>query len=190
MPINPIAINGNWEQGFVLDKHVITSTPIGENVYGRMQYETTRTTLGELVFQLKYRGRYENINKIIDLIKPFLAKIKAEWKVDVIIPVPPSKHRDFQPVNELARTIAEYLHINYTDEVLEKLSSSQSKDMSKSDKTLKGSIIAKIKAQREHNLLLIDDLFESGETLKECVSVLRDDPLLKRIYVLVMTKTR
>ncbi|MCL2189174.1 MAG: hypothetical protein FWC16_09670 [Defluviitaleaceae bacterium] len=190
MSINPIEIHGNWNHGFVLDKHVVSSTPIGENVYGRMQYETVRTELGELVYQLKYRGRYECINSILALISPFLDSIKEQWAVDVIIPIPASKQRDIQPVHELAHAIAQYLRVDYFDEVLEKTSSTASKDMDKSSKTLKGNIVAKIKAQREHNILLIDDLFQSGETLKECVSVLREDEMLKQIYVLVMTKTR
>jgi len=190
MSINPTEIKGNWDKGFVLDKHVVSSTPIGENVYGHMQYDTIRTELGELVFQLKYRNKIENIEKIVCLIKPFLDSFTELREVDVVIPVPPSKIRAFQPANELAQAIAEYLSISYTDEVLEKTSSSQAKDMSKATKDVKGNIVAKIKAKRQHNILLIDDLFESGETLTECVSVLRDDPMLKKIYVLVMTKTR
>ena len=50
MKINPLEIAGNWDKGFVLDKHVISSTPKGENVYGHMEYETVRTELGELFF--------------------------------------------------------------------------------------------------------------------------------------------
>ena len=114
MAINPMEIKGNWDKGFVLDFHVLSSTPIGENIYGHMEFDTVRTELGELVYQLKYRGRYENVDKILDLIK----------------------------------------------------------------------------ATRPHNILLIDDLYSTGETINECVSVLKADPLLKNIYVLLMTRTR
>ena len=190
MRINPIEITGNWNKGFVLDKHVISSTPKGENVYGHMQYETIRTELGELLYLLKYRGKLGNIDDIVKLIRPFLDGFTELRDVDVVIPVPPSKARDFQPVNELALAIAEYLGIDFTNAVLEKVSPIQSKDMIKSIKSLEGSINAKVKATRPHNILLIDDLFETGKTLTECVSVLKNHPLLKKIYVLVMTKTR
>ena len=48
MGINPTELLGNWDKGYVLDRHVLKSIPIGENVYGRMEFDTTRTELGEL----------------------------------------------------------------------------------------------------------------------------------------------
>ena len=86
--------------------------------------------------------------------------------------------------------IAEYLCIDFTNAVLEKISTFQSKDMDKTAKSLEGSIVTKMKAKRQHNILLVDDLFETGKTLTECVSILKNDPMLKKIFVLVMTKTR
>ena len=62
--------------------------------------------------------------------------------------------------------------------------------MDRADKSLEGSIIAKTKATRPHTILIIDDLYSTGKTMSECVSVLKADPLLKKIYVLAMTKTR
>ena len=190
MKINPLEIVGNWDKGFVLDKHIISSTPKGENVYGHMEYETVRTELGELVFQLKYRNRYECIDKILEAIEPFLDNCLELNEVDIVIPVPPSKIRDFQPVEELACAVAEYLNVSYTNEVLEKVITEQSKDMSRIEKSLSGSIIKRLNATKPHTVLLIDDLYSTGETLKECVKLLKTDPLLEKIYVLVMTKTR
>ncbi len=37
--------------------HTISSTFLGYNEYGHAQYDTTRSTLGELLYQLKYRGK-------------------------------------------------------------------------------------------------------------------------------------
>jgi len=54
---------------------------------------------------------------------------------------------------------------------------------------MKGNIIANIRATKPHTILLVDDLFDTGSTISECVSVLREDPKLKKIYVLAMTKT-
>jgi len=190
MSIKPIEIKGNWDKGFVLDMHVLKSTPKSENVYGYMEYDTVRTELGELVFQLKYRNMYNNIHKILDMIKPFLDDFAELKEVNVVLPVPPSKVRDYQPVEELARTIADYLGIACTGDVLENISIQQSKDMDKSTKCLKGSIVKKLDAKKPHTALLIDDLYCTGNTITECVSALRTDPLLNKIYVLIMTKTR
>ena len=53
--VHPEPIDGPWIEGFVLDRHVISSRPIGY-VGEHMQFETTRSALGELVYQLKYRN--------------------------------------------------------------------------------------------------------------------------------------
>jgi hypothetical protein len=45
-------IEGPWTEGFVLDRHVASSRPIGY-LGEHMQFETTRSALGELVYQLK-----------------------------------------------------------------------------------------------------------------------------------------
>ena len=52
--VRPEPVNSPWVEGFVLDRHVISSRPIG--YFGEhMQFETTRSPLAELVYQLKYR---------------------------------------------------------------------------------------------------------------------------------------
>lgn len=38
-------------------------------------------------------------------------------------------------------------------------------------------------------MLLVDDLFDTGETLKECVKVLKEDINFRSVYVLTITKT-
>jgi predicted amidophosphoribosyltransferase len=175
MRLNPIEIRGNWDKGYVLDKH--------------MQDET-RTELGELLFHLKYRGKLDSIDGIMEMISPFLDSFRELKKIDKVVPVPSSKFRDFQPVDVIAMAVSEYLGVDFTDEILEKTTSEQAKNMKSATKKLKGSIRAKIQETKPHSILLIDDLYETGGTLKECVSVLRDDPLLENIYVLAMTKTR
>ncbi|HEY8749953.1 MAG TPA: hypothetical protein VIM11_18360 [Tepidisphaeraceae bacterium] len=57
MMTNPIEIPGAWTRGWTLDLHTISSTFLGYNEYGHAQYDTTRSTLGELLYQLKYRGK-------------------------------------------------------------------------------------------------------------------------------------
>jgi len=57
----------------------------------------------------------------------------------------------------------------------------------------KGEIIGTIKkrkrAKRILNILLIDDVDDTGETLRETVSGLKTDLNIKDIYVLTLTKT-
>jgi len=190
MNIKPIKLEGNWDEGYALDSHVVSSTPKGENVYGHMEYDTVRSELGELLFQFKYRNKYKCIESIIELIKPFLDSWKVLKDVNIILPVPSSNQRTYQPAVEIAISISEYLDLSFTDKVLKKTSNQQSKNMNRTDKNLKNSFVAKVKAKKPHNILLVDDLFSTGESFRECVSILKQDPNLKKIYVLAMTKAR
>lgn len=104
--------------------------------------------------------------------------------------VPPSIQRPFQPVAEIARAIATYLNVSFTDQVLQKTANDQAKNMDRDQKELSGTIIAVKKAKRPFRILLIDDLYSTGGTITECVRILRQDQNLKKIYILTMTKTR
>ena len=190
MNINPIEIKGNWDKGFVLDRHVVSSIPKGENVYGHMEFDTTRTELGELVFLFKNRNRQECLGKIMELIKPFLGTWDDLKDVDIVLPVPPTKQRNYQPATEIARAVAEHLDVSFLDDVLRNTSSEQAKNVLKTNRDMHTKIVANIKAMRPHTILLVDDLFDTGSTLHACVSVLREDPKLKKVFVLAMTRTK
>jgi len=190
MKINPIKLIGEWDEGYALDRHTISSEPIGEDVYGHMQFETRRSELGELLYGFKYKGKYNDLENIMNGIKPFLDQWSVLKTIDVILSVPPSIQRQYQPVNELAKAIATYLNVSFTDQVLQKSSNEQSKNMDRDHKKLTGTIISMKKAKRPFNILLVDDLYSTGGTIKECVRILRQDKNLKKIYILTMTKTR
>lgn len=190
MGINPIRLIGNWDEGWAMDIHVISSTYTGTDIHGHDTYDTIRSELGELLYFFKYKMRYKNIYKIIDLISKFLDKWDKMDDIDVIIPVPSSRIRAYQPVNLIACNLASKYDIYFDEDVLKKVSPSESKNMDKESKEIKGTIIAMKKATRPHNILLVDDLYSTGSTLSECVRILRQDPMFKKIYVLTMTKTR
>lgn len=190
MKINPIKLIGEWDEGYALDRHTISSIPLGEDVYGHMQFETRRSELGELVYGLKYKGKYNDLQNIMDGIKPFLDEWSVLKTIDVILPVPPSIQRQYQPVTEIAQAIATYLNVSFTDQVLRKSSDEQSKNMERDNKELSGTIISIKKAKRPFNILLVDDLYSTDGTITECVRILRQDPNLQQIYILTMTKTR
>jgi len=61
MDLNIKQIEGIWTLGYSLDKHTLSSTPIGPNEFGHMQFDTVRPEAGEALFQLKYRSDYSQV---------------------------------------------------------------------------------------------------------------------------------
>lgn len=47
-------LKGNWAEGLAFDLHTLNSERVGENEYGYAKFNTTRSEMGELVYQLKY----------------------------------------------------------------------------------------------------------------------------------------
>lgn len=191
--INPIKLEGNWTEGFALDIHVIKSIYVGENQYGRPEFDTIRSRLGELVYQLKYRNNPKAIYDIMELIEPFLNKWNIINRIDAIIPVPSSdKNRIQQPVFKISEHIAKFLNKPIFCNLLEKVTLNQIKDVNFHDKEklIKGTIRKSKHFTRSVNLLLVDDLYQTGSTLKEVCNVLKQDENVNNIYVLTMTKTK
>jgi hypothetical protein len=72
MRINPILLKGSWDEGWALDKHVLSSEYIGDNPFGNPTFRTVRTEIGELVFRLKYRGDLSVLKQIADTASDFI----------------------------------------------------------------------------------------------------------------------
>lgn len=139
---------------------------------------------------MKYNGHYNTSQQIVDM---YLGEIK-KWitgkNINIIIPVPPTESRILQPVFSIGETLADELNVFYNDKVLIKVGNQASKSMSDDKKDLEGSIKQVLPAKKECNILLIDDLYQTGKTANECVSVLRNDMLIKKIYYLGIAKTK
>ena len=48
-------IENNWKSGIAYDIHTISSTYLGQDEFGHDRYDTKRSEMGELVYQLKYK---------------------------------------------------------------------------------------------------------------------------------------
>lgn len=77
-------------------------------------------------------------------------------------------------------------------QVLRKLNHQQLKNISIENKldAIHGSIAKEKSFKRNVNILLVDDLYDSGATLNEAVNVLKTDKNVNEVHVLVMTQTR
>lgn len=140
---------------------------------------------------MKYNGHYNTSEKIADICVQSLATWFLNKQIDIILPTPPTNKRIEQPVFLIAEAIASRLNIPYSDSILQKTDSHQAKNMTfETKKYLQGSIKKLKNAKRKCNILLIDDFYSSGDTATECVSVLKEDPLIEKVYYLAIVKTK
>jgi competence protein ComFC len=193
--ISPIEIKGNWKKGYALAPHLISSTLTGYYEDGTLIFDNVRSDMGELIFLLKYRNGDNNIvSQIVDLAIPYIRDVwKISNEIDFIIPVPPSNtSRKSQPVFGICDALGKKLSINVEFDVLKKTTKTQLKGKTKDEKmeALKDSIKLNRTPSKPMNILLVDDLYESGLTLTECTKVLYSHSNIKNVYVLTMTKNK
>lgn len=190
MNINPQELHGNWRAGWALDLHTLSSIPIGDG-----EFATTRTEVGEALYQLKYHSDRNKIHPLAETACQFMQTRLVTPYLHAIIPVPPSNlSRLFQPVLELAREIGRRLNLPVFDNYLLKTRSTEPlkgiDDPETRRKELQGAFRVKDNSLAGRKVLLFDDLFRSGETLTEITDVLYNSGKVQNVYVLTITKTR
>src|SRR5215831_12772326 len=128
-------IIGKWKEGFALDVHTLSSIPIGHNEFGHMQFETTRSDAGELLFKLKNR---RDTSTVDELVAAVVSHLKT-WNppIEMIVPVPPSSPRTIQPVMLLAKGISDQLPIPLVECVTKTRATPQLKNIFDLDERLK-----------------------------------------------------
>lgn len=188
--IDPKEIHGPWDKGYVLDRHTISSTLIGQNEFGHPEFDTVRSELGELVYKAKYKGDKEAAKPIAETVAEFLKR--SGLQVDVIVPIPPSRQRIRQPLFEIATALADLLQVPVDSQAISKTKGTpQMKDVgdySERIATLKGAFTVSPEVKNK-NVLLIDDLFQSGATMTVAARAIKDAGA-KAVYAIALTRTR
>ena len=179
MQTNLRKIYGNWELGYVLDKHTVKSIPTGRNEFGHMQFDTTRTEVGEALYQLKNRHDWNQIEPLSHVLHTSVFPYFKD--IGLIVPVLASKIRAKQPVYELAASLAKRANIASFNEIVEKAANEQGlpqlKDLETKDEkaaALAGlfSINDQIKGEGKWNVLVVDDLYHTGASLEAVCAAL------------------
>jgi competence protein ComFC len=186
--IHPQNIRGPWVEGFVLDQHVLSSQPIGY-VGEHMQFETIRTPLGELVYQLKYRH-----GPLDDVVETAAAFVKERWSgcIDCVVPPPPSLHRTKQPALLIAGAVAKAIRATHLPNATVKASATQQmKNVPASERAplLSAAIQLGPDLVRGKRVLLVDDLWETGSTLRRVADLLKGAGATE-IRALAITRTK
>ncbi len=184
-------ILGTWDLGYVLDKHVLSSIYLGDNAYGHPQFETTRSEVGEALFQLKYRRDWTQVRPLADELA---ATIYPRFEnIGLLIPMPPSNVRAKQPVAALAEALGLLVEKPvFKDLLLKKLNGKQLKDLTTKEEkaeALKDSFTVHdvIGGAGPWNALVVDDLYDTGASLEGACTVLRGYSKIQKIYVAALT---
>lgn len=184
-----ILLKGNWNEGYAIGVHTIKSIPIGENEFGHMQFDTTRSEIGELVYQLKYDSNTGVIPEIVAKMQG----ITFSEAIDCIIPVPPSKYRKIQPVIVLANEYGSAAGLEVIEAAITKKATKELKgvdDPGEREEILRNSHgLSQGVDLNGRNILLIDDVYRSGATLRAATDILLGSGA-RGVFVMTMTKTR
>lgn len=193
MEVNIQRINGNWDLGYSLDKHVLQSVYLGENQWGHAEFDTTRSEVGEALFLLKYRSDFTQISAIADQMTKSLSQYFST--ACLVIPMPASKQRARQPVREIAIKVAENMKIPCLENLLIKnVSTPQMKDIDsrdeKVDTLVKAFAINDVLGDGDYDILIVDDLYDTGSSLEAATKVLNEYSKIRNIYVATVTRKR
>jgi len=191
MNLNPQRVAGSWDEGFTLDRHVQSSEYLGENEYGHPQFETTRTELGELLFRLKYRSDQAAVAPIAQAAADFVKKWNPH--VDVIVPVPPSKARQIQPLVQITEKVGGLLHLPVETTSVRKVKAMpELKNLGHSDRVdaVAGAHAVDHQAFVGRRVLLLDDLYQTGATLNAIGRLLKESGGASSVFALALTRAR
>ena len=195
MEIDPKPIYGNWARGWALDRHTLSSRSGGGERVKYDRFETMRSELGEALFRLKYQGDRMQVGPIAATVANFIRSRPELADIKAILAVPPSDaDRSFQPVTVIAAAVAAELGLPAPDDFI--LKTKQTMPLKNMDdkrerrEELDGAFSVADQRFAGSHLLLFDDLFRSGETLKAVAVALLFAGKAGEVSVVALTATR
>lgn len=176
---HPRPLVGPWDVGWALGFH---------SRYSGDQW--SRSRVGTLAHRLKYRQDRATLKSLVEMIMALMSEHRQLADVDVIVPAPPNKAREFDHVRELADALGAGLGIPVRAIVSRARETEPQKEMrslvqKKANVAGAFGVTEDIKGKR---VLLVDDFYDSGATLEEISRVLRRAGA-SRIAVLTLTRT-
>ncbi|OEE58063.1 amidophosphoribosyltransferase [Enterovibrio norvegicus FF-454] len=198
MDVNVKEITGIWDSGYSLDKHIVSSTYIGENQWGHAQFDTTRTDVGEAVFLLKYRSDFSQCKEIAQSISDNI--ITQLPHISFIVAMPPSKIRPKQPVQEIASELAKIIgKPSISGLLIKSQSTPQMKDIASREERIAilidafeidKEVVKETLPERGYNVLIVDDLYDTGTSLEAATQTLRECDKIGQIFVATATRKK
>ncbi len=194
MDVNIKQIDGNWELGFAMDKHMLWARPNGVNQWGYTNWEKERTPVGEAVYQLKYQEDWTQVQPLAACLHEHAFRLFEN--IGFIVPMPASNRRDRQPVTEIANAFAALVNRPCFDNLLLKAPGGVSlKDLDTKEEKVAAignsfSVNPMITNEGRWNVLVIDDLFHTGASMEAACNALRGYNKVGNVYVAALTWRR
>lgn len=195
MNIAPKTLLGNWTHGWALDRHTLSSSAGAFTDSGHAEFGTERSELGEALYRLKYRADQDQIEPIVDTVIDFIRGRHELGDIQAILAVPPSDtRRSFQPVAALAERIGERLALPAPDDYLQKTRPTPALKNVVGKRSRRSELADAFSVTDQRfaglHVLLFDDLFRSGETLKAVTAALLFQGQVGQVSVLTATSSR
>ncbi|MHA1629773.1 MAG: ComF family protein [Candidatus Heimdallarchaeota archaeon] len=191
LKINPIPLGKDpWNYGIALDYHTISSH---KDLDG--SFVTDRTEIGECLYRLKYCSETKEAETIAQTAARWLKEnLRVINYINYIVPIPPTQVRAIQPVRLVAERISKLLDIPVSFNLI-KIKGTQNikevEDYNERIKELNGAFDLKNPAAYfGKSILLVDDVYRSGVTLKVITDLLKNKGKVRAVYALAITKTR
>ncbi|MFQ5771970.1 MAG: HRDC domain-containing protein, partial [bacterium] len=178
--IHPKELKGAWTSGYALDFNSRFSGSLWQ-----------RTEIGELVYRFKYNAELHLAKVLVNKLIEFMDSHPEFKSVDGVLAIPPSKHRVTDPMSLIAEGVADKIKAPYLkDTLLKRRPTRLQKEMTNlvQKKSNVDGAFAVQKSVQSKNLLLLDDLYDSGATLNEAVLTLRRAGA-NALFVLTLTRT-
>ena len=193
MDVNIKDISGNWDKGYVLDKHTLSSTFLGNDEFGHPRFDTKRSEVGEALYQLKYKSDKSKAGPLAEQVATSIVPLLG--KVGLIVPMPASNQRSWQPVNEVANELGNIIDVPVFENILVKLpqeeTGPQLKDLhTKEEKqaALMGRFgINDSISNGRWAALLLDDLFDTGASMEAASAKLKTYSKIGNVYAVALT---
>ena len=164
---------------------------MGEDASGHARFDNERTDVGEATYQLKYQSDWSQAKR---LAKALADHVYPKFRdVGLIVPMPATKTRWRQPVTEVVEALGKLVGTPVFTELLLKAPNGKSlKDLSTKQEKIEAigsslSVKDCIEGDDRHNLLLVDDLFDTGASMQAACEVLSAYPKVRKIYVAALT---
>lgn len=174
---------GPFDAGYALAPH--SRIFMGEGKY---------TPIGLKLFEYKYRGIKSHVHDLAKEMVSLIQKEETLCQADIILPVPGTlSGREFDPVMCLAEEVGKQSGLVIGRNILVKTRKTQpQKDMvnlTQKERNVQGAFrIIQPQVVAGKRILVVDDLYDSGATCRECTRILKNAGCAA-VYVLTVTRT-